>query len=514
MVNKNFTGLSVKFRFLLPLLVGVIMAVGIVTFFSIRNSILDIYNSLELRLRQNVYMLERMFERERTLKLETVKTNLAIAHDYFYSSPLMVGKEKIPIAAINQFTGKVHNTTIHQWIYDAMPLYGNNTFVNKMQSLFGGTITIFQRIDSGYVRISTNVLTEKGLPAVGTFIPRTSPVVAAIERNETYYGRAYVVNDWYITAYEPIVVDGVLLGILYVGGKEKELDALQQIINKITIGNSGFLFVFDEQGNIVLKPERNIPYPDTKAIITRCKEAKDTLLMFREGGIKKMIACSFYDDFKLFLAAAIYPKAETEKLQRNIIKNTVTIALIIILVFFLFVYFVTTEKVYAYMQTLEAANEKLLAARNALAQSEKLATMGQLSAGIAHEVSNPLGVISIHAHILKEEVNKHSAIYPDIELIAMEADRCKNILSGLLNFARSSKVFIRENNAEEFMRILVHDIECPTGITITTENKVNNNVLLADTRQLLQALKNILVNSIEAMSSRGNIHVCMQTQSS
>ena len=83
------------------------------------------------------------------------------------------------------------------------------------------TTTIFQKIDSGYVRVSTNVLNLDGSRAVGTYIPNGSPVVQTIETGKVYIGRAYVVNDWYITAYEPLVHNGEIVGMLYVGDKEK-----------------------------------------------------------------------------------------------------------------------------------------------------------------------------------------------------------------------------------------------------------------------------------------------------
>ena len=68
--------------------------------------------------------------------------------------------------------------------------------------------------------------------------------------------------------------------------------------------------------------------------------------------------------------------------------------------------------------------------------------MGQLSAGIAHEINNPLGVITMYSNILKEETGDDSPMRKDLELIVEQADRCKKIVGGLLNFARKSLLTI------------------------------------------------------------------------
>ena len=82
------------------------------------------------------------------------------------------------------------------------------------------------------------------------------------------------------------------------------------------------------------------------------------------------------------------------------------------------------------------SNERLGSAQEALMQSEKLASMGQLAAGIAHEVNNPLGVVLMYAHILLDEHKNDPSLREELELITVQADRCKKIVSGLLQFAR------------------------------------------------------------------------------
>ena len=76
--------------------------------------------------------------------------------------------------------------------------------------------------------------------------------------------------------------------------------------------------------------------------------------------------------------------------------------------------------------------------------TEKLASMGQLAAGIAHEVNNPLGVVLMYAHLLLEETPADSPLRGDLATIVEQTDRAKRIVAGLLNFARQNKVVLAD----------------------------------------------------------------------
>ena len=109
------------------------------------------------------------------------------------------------------------------------------------------------------------------------------------------------------------------------------------------------------------------------------------------------------------------------------------------------------EKLHQSVEDLNISNTKLADTRRALSQSEKLASMGQVSAGIAHELNNPLGIITLYSSILKDEAEKGSALYDDISVIDEQAERCKRIVGGLLNFARKNNVKPEECNIIEFV---------------------------------------------------------------
>jgi PAS domain S-box-containing protein len=332
----------------------------------------NIFHSVERNLTLEVQTLKKMFERERDLKLAKVKSDLKVAHKLFYENQLDIGNENYTVPVVNQLTGTTYLAMLNNWRLNGESLYGNFEFVDEIYQLVGGTATVFQKIDSGYVRISTNVLKSDGNRAVGTFIPNESPVVKTIENGRTYIGRAFVVDSWYITAYEPIYSEDKIIGMLYVGDKEKDIDELRQKIISLEIGKNGFPFVLDEYGRFLVHPYAtgeiwtNEPIIDT--ILS--KESGVTKYALSKDGVEKIAAWDYFPDFKVYIAAIVPLKDETGTLVREVIYNSAIIAGLIILALSVFVYFITAENVRSFLSQLERSSKKLKQTQQALEQSE------------------------------------------------------------------------------------------------------------------------------------------------
>lgn len=508
-MKRWFKRLSLKLKLFSPVYLGIILSISIITAFSISKSSRNIHESVERNLTMEVHTLMKMMEREHALKQETVEKNLRVAHSLFYNRNLKISNEKINMIAINQITKEKHLVEVNEWYLGDEKLHSNSGFVNDVVSLVGGTVTVFQKIDNGFLRISTNVLKNDSTSAEGTFIPNNSPVAKAIEQGKTFYGRAYVVNDWYITAYEPIYHDGELAGILYVGDKEKDLDELRDILYGLKIGKNGFPFIFDEEGTVIIHPLAECENWQDRPFIQEILKTKNGILKYTNGDKrnKQIVAYNYYDGFKLFVAASLSLTEETKGLINELIFSSVVTAVIFIILLSFLVYFFTTENIHKFLKQLEVSNRQLASARATLQQTEKLAHMGQLSAGIAHEVNNPLGIILMHAHLLKEEVDEKSQVYSDLDLIANQADRCKNILSGLLNFARNNKVTMSDVPVKQLFTNALNSVMIPDGVKVKVQHQKENLVVKLDSEQINQVLTNIIKNAVEAMKGSGEITI-------
>ncbi|MEW6135531.1 MAG: [Fe-Fe] hydrogenase large subunit C-terminal domain-containing protein [Bacteroidota bacterium] len=161
------------------------------------------------------------------------------------------------------------------------------------------------------------------------------------------------------------------------------------------------------------------------------------------------------------------------------------------------------EKLHKSINDLNISNEKLSQAKAALKQSEKLAHMGQLSAGIAHELNNPLGVITMYANILLEECGENDPIRKDLELIVEQANRCKKIVGGLLNFARKNQVNLSETHLPEFAQRSLESVVIPPNIKASLVNEMDNPICFLDQDQMMQVLTNLEKNAVEAMPAEG-----------
>lgn len=165
----------------------------------------------------------------------------------------------------------------------------------------------------------------------------------------------------------------------------------------------------------------------------------------------------------------------------------------------------TIEKLHNYITELNVSNEKLANTQEALRQSEKLAGMGQLSAGIAHELNNPLGIITMYSNILKDEATENDPIRKDLELIAEQAERCKKIVGGLLNFARKNQVNSTEVNLTNLMEHVISTVISPPGIKISLESMINNPMVSLDFDQMTQVFTNMLKNAVESIQEHSGI---------
>ncbi len=167
----------------------------------------------------------------------------------------------------------------------------------------------------------------------------------------------------------------------------------------------------------------------------------------------------------------------------------------------------TIETLKKTVKELNLSHEQLASTQAALMQSEKLASMGQLAAGIAHEVNNPLGIVLVYAHLLLDEYKNQPEMREDLEMIARHADRCKKIVSGLLHFSRQNKVVYQETDVAHLVDQTLKAIPRPEGVRIETRHDLTDPQAELDADQIVQVLTNLITNAYAAMPSGGELNV-------
>jgi two-component system NtrC family sensor kinase len=164
---------------------------------------------------------------------------------------------------------------------------------------------------------------------------------------------------------------------------------------------------------------------------------------------------------------------------------------------------------------VQAKTDELERMHRGMLQVEKMASLGKMAATVAHELNNPLAGIVTYAKLLRKRIQKQSVngqdrekIEKELDLIRSESMRCGNIVRNLLAFARGSSTNFQPHSISEIieraMGIVGHHIEL-AHIQAESRVEVENDKIVCDPDQLLQALVALLVNAVEAMGEGGNL---------
>lgn len=329
-------------------------------------------------------------------------------------------------------------------------LFNNDfTIVDRIKEVAGvDTVTIF----FGDLRVSTNVPNEQGQRAVGT---RVSQLVRddVLVRGVDFMGPAFVVNENFSTRYVPLHDHaGRIVGMLYVGARQA---SFVKLVNEFHVRISLIAFVTILLAVMIAIPiSRSITSPIAKLVEAHEKVAqgdRTVSVSVRGTGELGILARSF---------------------------NSM-------------------------VETLRTTEQQLI-------QSEKLASVGQLAAGVAHEINNPLGTILLFSDIIKKELPTDDSRRDDVQMIIDETTRCKIIVSDLLNFARQNEVLAQSTDVNELLRQTVEDVQVqPMFEKVEIHSRLDATLpdIQADPAQLREVFVNIMTNAAEAMEEGGSLTI-------
>ncbi|HID64440.1 MAG TPA: response regulator [Anaerolineae bacterium] len=163
---------------------------------------------------------------------------------------------------------------------------------------------------------------------------------------------------------------------------------------------------------------------------------------------------------------------------------------------------------------VEERTRELQAAQEQLLQSEKLASIGQLAAGVAHEINNPMGVILGFAQGILKTLPEDDPLKKPLSTIEKESLRCKRIVQNLLDFARHSEPTPHPTDINELVDVSCELVEHQISLHNVKLVKGYDPALppiMADPHQLQQVFINIMLNAYQAMPDGGTLHITTRT---
>ncbi len=366
-----------------------------------------------------------------------------------------------------------------------------NELVYPVGSLTGGSLGTASLFLED-VRVSTNVRLFENVRALGT---RVSAEVRqkVLDQGQVWLARAFVVNDWYISAYEPIRDSfGKRVGMLYVGFLEKPFKTAMWRTH-LLIG-AGFLFVMVFSVPILLVFARGIFKP-----LERMNRVIDRV---HRGDLGARSNIGGRDDEISRLAAHLDSLLDQlQERDRKLRDWAEELEL----------------RVASRTRDLEEANRQLEMTSKQLILSEKLAALGEITAGVAHEINNPLAVIQGNIDVIYDDLGPAAEpMRTEFTLIQEQIQAITLLVTRLLRFTRPEE-FEQEDaglDPDQVIRStlpLVQHILSNSGIALKLELAAEGEIAMNET-ELQQVLVNLMINAIQAMPEGGTLSLRTQVQ--
>ncbi|MDR9767007.1 cache domain-containing protein [Shewanella baltica] len=361
-----------------------------------------------------------------------------------------------------------------------------------------GTVTIF--LDN--IRISTNVPlhfyptgNETQGRALGSLVSEEVKE-KVLTQGEQWVDRAFVFNDWFISAYAPLEdIRGQRVGMIYTGFSESPF-IHNYLLNIIELGTI-LMLVLLVSGLLVYRGAYSLLQPIERIhhVVQAVKSGRNirigALGLDRDNELSNL-AEQFDSMLDLLQRRNAQIQAAAEQLEMKVEERTRSLQ----------------DKTLELQRNVALLNET----RQQLVTNEKLTALGELTAGIAHEINNPTAVILGNMELLRYELGDNAEVVKEeIDLVIQQVGRISTIIRSLLQYSRPG-----EFNAplemhpitpiiEEMLVLVRHSIQKQEVVLITELNA--SCPVQVNRPQLLQVLINLVVNAAHAMDGKGRIWV-------
>jgi len=343
-----------------------------------------------------------------------------------------------------------------------------------------GTISIFLK----ELRVASTVTGNADKRMLGNSVAQ-EVVDAVIGKGQILSQKNFVLNDWYFGDYEPILnLEKQRIGILYVGQRLRTFTGVRDQVVFSFLGIASILFI------VIIA----MSYLVTRSITRPLSEMVDVTKSIAKGELDREVQVDSRDELGQLAVSFNKMVTSLKKMRLELQEWANTLE----------------QKVKERTEALSKMQQKVV-------QAQRLASVGKLAAGIAHEINNPLGGILVFSSLILEQIPEDDPNRENLQEIVHQTMRCRDIVKGLLQFSRQEPGKATQVKINEALNTTLSLIEKQAlfhNIQVTRKFTEPLPPIMADLSQLQQVFMNVILNAVQAMDGAGELTLTTRSDTS
>lgn len=440
--------------------------------------------------------------------------------------------------------GEMHIDNHHLYMIDGLSfptlyigntnLNSDNTFMKSIKDSTGAISSIFLLNDDKLIRVSTNI-TIAGKSAVGTYIDKESDIYKNIINNKSYYGRTSFDGIWYIAGYKPLLDKyGNVIGALALGHEQLNY-YLEDTINEIKIGKTGYVYIMNSNGDAILHPsikgQNLLDYDFFKEIIQK----KNELIEYEYNDVYKLAAYTYFEPWDWYIVAtANYD--DLKSTSRPILYTTLIIGLIIFLVSIVIALFLSNsilKPIDKLKNCMEIAGNGDLTVQCDIIKNDEIGVLStsfnnlikennklleetreynklkvEFFSNLSHELKTPLNIIFSTTQLLSLYSNNENfnsnKIDNHLGIMKQNCYRLLRLVNNLIDMTEIDSGYLKINLQNEDIVKIVEDITLSTAEyvesnsrTIIFDTEIEEKIIAFDPEKIERIILNLISNAIK-----------------
>ncbi|WP_432666265.1 Cache 3/Cache 2 fusion domain-containing protein [Wukongibacter baidiensis] len=412
----------------------------------------------------------------------------------------------------------------------------DTSLVDEIEESLGAVASIFLFHDEKLIRVTTN-LDYNGKRAIGTYISNDSQIFKKLKKNIHYQGNSFILDDWFITSYEPISdKDGKVIGAIALGYKALN-NHLRKTLDDIKVGKTGYVYVMNSNGDVFVHPNstgENIgDFDFSKEIIKK----KNGIIKYTFQGVSKLAAYRYFEPWDWYIVTtANYEDLESP--SKSILYAIFIVALIILLIGVLLAFFLSQKlvtPVNKLIECMQIAKQGDLSIQSDIHSNDEIGVLSdsfnsmikenkrlleetinynklktEFFSNISHELKTPLNIIfsTTQLFALHNNDSAHSIDSTNfskyVHIIKQNCYRLLRLVNNLLDITRIDTGFMTLSLANENIIEIVENITLSTSEyiksksrTIIFDTDIEEKIMAIDPEKIERIMLNLISNAVK-----------------